>query len=669
LETILVSTRICQMRYIFCFVLFLGFYSAASAQNTPSTLLSQLESATDDSAKAFIYKSIYEQYQYVEPDTARHYLEAGLAYFKNVGYKRGEAIMEGLFGQWESIKGRQELAKVRFRYALKLYEEIHDQQGIASTNNNLGVAEARVGNYVPATKYFLTALHIFEKTKNKKGVVNTYLKLGTLNEVSNNLDKALDYFNKGLELSLTLPEKRNTAYLYNGIGVIYCRKERSDTGLVLFQRALELSRGPEMLETKVLVLMHMGNAYKDLEKFERSLQYYDSALALTSTENMPETYARILLNIAAVKGLTDHQGSLALLEQAYKVAEDIGNRDIRLETMEEMMVQYKRLGDYKAAFSILERSKNLQDSIFTLDKQTEIANLQSVYELEKSNQRVGQLEASEKTNTVQRNLIIFIACLLALTLIGLTATYRRTDKLNRELVKSQEELQRSSTIKDRIFSIIGHDLRGPIANIPMVIELYQDPRTSADERAYMLDLLTENSMASLETLDKLLHWGKSQIKGISILQKQFRASQNLQHQVSLIKGIANNKGITIKNNVSNDTVIFADEDHFNFVTRNLLSNAIKFSHKDSTVTLDADKYSRQGFTVFSVQDTGVGIDKEQKAKIFEAFSSSTLGTNNEGGTSIGLMLCKEFVTENGGDIWVESEPGKGATFYFSFKNS
>jgi signal transduction histidine kinase len=336
--------------------------------------------------------------------------------------------------------------------------------------------------------------------------------------------------------------------------------------------------------------------------------------------------------------------------------------------MEEMMDQYKLLGDYKTAFSILERSKSLQDSMFTLDKQTEIANLQSVYELEKSNQRVGQLEASEKTNAIQRNLIIFIACLLALTLIGLTATYRRTDRLNRELVKSQAELQRSSTIKDRIFSIIGHDLRGPIANIPMVIELYQDPRTSADERAYMLDLLTENSMASLETLDKLLHWGKSQIKGISIQQKQFRASQNLQHQVSLIKGIANNKNITIKNNVPTDTVIFADEDHFNFVARNLLSNAIKFSHKDSTVILDADKYSRQGFTVFSVQDTGVGIDKEQKAKIFEAFSSSTLGTNNEGGTSIGLMLCKEFVTENGGDIWVESEPGKGATFYFSFRN-
>jgi signal transduction histidine kinase/Tfp pilus assembly protein PilF len=657
------------MRYFFSLVFFLGFYQIAIAQDNLPALLSGLKSAKNDSVKAEVYKKIFSYYQHLNPDSARYYTEEGLAYFRERDYKQGIGILTNALGNLESMLGKQELAKVRFREVLKIYQELGDKKGIAVANNGLGITEGRTGNYVAATKYFLKALHLFEEMKDTKGIINTYLKLGTVNDVSNNLDRALDYFTKALELSIKIPHDNNTAYLYNNIGIVYCKKGDVDTGLVCFKKAYAMADTLGLHETKVLSLMHIGNAYKELERYDEALEYYNKALKLSSEDIMPENHARILLNIAVVKGLADHKGALALLATAERITQEIGQRNLQTEIMGEMITQYKAMGDYKSAFSILEKSQVIRDSIFTLEKEAEIANLQSVYELEKSNQRVSQLEQAEARNTTQRNLIIFIACLLLVAVLTLFSTYRYTAKLNKQLVASQQELQRSGLIKDRIFSIIGHDLRGPIANIPMVIELYRDPRTSEDERAYMLDLLTENSMASLETLDKLLNWGKSQIKGISIQQKQFLANHNLQHQVSLIKGIAANKGITILNNVPNNTMLFADEDHFNFVVRNLLSNAIKFSHKDSTVTLDADKYTRPGFTIFSVQDTGVGIDKEQKTKIFEAFGSSTLGTNNEGGTSIGLMLCKEFVTENGGDIWVESEPGKGATFYFSFRNA
>ena len=656
------------MRYFLCVIFFLGLSYTVLAQ-TPPDLLAQLRKEKNDSLKAELYKKVFQQHQFTDVDSALFYINDGLNYFKENGYRRGVAMLTMSLGNIESLQGRQELAKIQYKEALSIYEEIKDDNGIASANNSIGVTEGRSGNHLAATRYFMKALQIFERTNNTKGIVNTYLKLGTVNDVNNNLEKALDYFSKGLELALKTNDDKQAAYLYNNIGIVYCKQEKSDTGLVYFEKALAMSDKPDMLETKVLSLMHIGNAYKDLDKFGKSLEYYDKALVLATVDVMPEHHARTLLNIAALKGVTDQNEGLKLLKQAGAIAKEIGHKTLQLEVMGETILQHKLLGDYKSAFAVLEESKALQDSVFNLDKEMEIANLQSVYDLEKSKERVGQLEESGKKNAMQRNLIILIACVLALSLIGIVAALRRTHKLNRKLVDSEGELQRSSAIKDRIFSIIGHDLRGPIANIPMVIELYQDPRTTESERAYMLDLLTENSMASLETLDKLLNWGKSQIKGIAIQQRQFRASQNIQHQVSLIKGIASNKGITIDNTVSNDTVIFADEDHFNFVVRNLLSNAIKFSHKDSVVSLDADKYKKEGFTVFSVEDTGVGISDEQKARIFEAFGSSTLGTNNEGGTSIGLMLCKEFITENGGDIWVESEPGKGATFYFSFKNA
>ncbi|MBL7718761.1 MAG: tetratricopeptide repeat protein [Flavipsychrobacter sp.] len=657
------------MRYIVCLLICMGLGRFCVAQDKVKGLLKEIEVSPSDSLKAEYYKKLYEYYQYTTPDSAMHYVEQGLSYFRKEEYKPGIARMMGLRGQMASLKGEQERAKVHFNEALALYKEAGDDNGIAVISNNLGVIEGRTGNYLRATKYFLAALHKFEKTGNEKGIMNTYLKLGTVNDINNNLDKALDYFNKGLQIALKQKDERNTAYLYNSIGIVFCKKDMTDTGLVCFQKAYELSQSPEMLETKIHTIMHIGNAYKDLSKYNKALEYYDQVKELVDPELMPETYSRLLLNIATVKGLTNQTQALEILDQAGQIALDIGHRALYLEVLGERITLYQRAGDYKSAFQVLERSKTLQDSLFTVEKNTEIANLQSLHELQQSNIRVEQLEASEKSNTAQRNIIIAIAAILLLTLLALTFSYSKTNKLNRQLLLRETELQRSNAIKDRTFSIIGHDLRGPIANIPMVIELYKDPRTSAEEREYMLDLLTENSMASLETLDKLLHWGKAQIKGTAILPKEFRASHNVQHQVSLIKGIASNKDITLENKVPADTILNADEDHFNFVVRNLLSNAIKFTHPGGSVVVDADRHSQPGFTIFSVSDSGVGIREEELARIFEAFNSSTLGTNNEGGTSIGLMLCKEFVTENGGKIWVESEVGKGSTFYFTFRNA
>jgi signal transduction histidine kinase len=657
-----------RMRFIFCFFLLLGSFHVAVAQNEVPLLLSQLETAENDSIKADSYRQLFDYYQYSNPDSSSFYLDEGTKYFQENNYLRGVALLTMLKGQQESMLGRQEQAKVYYNDALKIYQDISNSNGVAQCNNGLGVIEGKTGNYLSATRYFMTALREFEKINNTRGILNTYLKLGTVNQINNNLDKALEYFNKGLVLALKVGDKRNTAYFYNNIGIAYGRKDMGDTAIAYFERCMALSGSPDMVELKILALLNTGNVYKDKQNYNRSLEYYYEALKLNG-EHAPETKARLILNIATVKGLTDHKGALKDLAEAKQIALEIGQKDLRLEITEEMITQHKFLGDYRSAFSLLEEARILQDSLFNTEKATEIANLLSRHELEKSKEKVEELEVSGKRSTEQRNIIIVIAVLLAVVLLTISYTYRRTSRLNVQLTKSEGELQKTNAIKDRIFSIIGHDLRGPIANIPMVIDLYRDPRTSDAERVYMLDLLTENSMASLETLDKLLHWGKSQIKGTAIQQKSFRASQNLQHQVSLIKGIASNKNITIKDDVPPDTTIYADEDHFNFVIRNLLSNAIKFSHKDSEVLIHADRYTERGFTVFSVKDSGVGIETERLPKVFEAFGSSTVGTNNEGGTSIGLMLCKEFVNENGGKIWVESNEGEGATFFFTLKNA
>jgi signal transduction histidine kinase len=656
------------VKYLFCSILFFWAGFSSYARNV-SELLHKLETEKNDSIKIGLYKDVFYHYQYSQPDSAKYILEEGIAFCRKAGNEKGRAAFIALSGQLESALGRQDVARKRYNEALGIFEELNDPDGVASVYNGLGVCEGRQGNYLPATRHFMKALAEYERTSNTKGIINTYVKLGTVNDISGNIDKALEFHRKGLALSLKTPGDRNGAYFYNCIGVINCKKDRVDSGIIYFNKALLLADSLEQDEIKLLARMHLGNAYKELSQYSRALRYYNEALALSSPGTVPEHHSRILLNIAVIKGLTDHPAALKMLNESLAIANEIGQKPLRLEIMEEMIMQHKLSGDYKSAFLVLEQSKKLQDSIFDVEKDTEMANLIARHELERSNDRVHELEASQAKNALQRNIIITIAFGLGLSLIALSIFYRRVDRLNKSLVKSEAELQKTGAIKDRVFSIIGHDLRGPIANIPMVIELYENPNTTDEEKAYMRDLVVENSMASLDTLDKLLHWGKAQIKGTYIQQRSFNAARNLEHQLSLLKGLATNKSITIINNLPKDTSIYADEDHFNFVIRNLLSNAIKFSHNGSEIYVDADRYAERGFTVFSVKDSGIGIEPERMSKIFEAFGSSTLGTNNEGGTSIGLMLCKEFVVENGGRIWVQSQPGMGTTFFFSLKNA
>jgi signal transduction histidine kinase len=287
--------------------------------------------------------------------------------------------------------------------------------------------------------------------------------------------------------------------------------------------------------------------------------------------------------------------------------------------------------------------------------------------LEKSNAKLTLAEQTRDANARVRNIIIAVALLLVVVLVLLLLVYRKTVRLNAQLKKRESELQKSNNVKDRLFSVIGHDLKAPMAHIPPVLQLLNDASINAEERQYMIDTLAAHSRASMETLDKLLFWGKTQIKGIGINQSNFATDGHINNNIELSKSAAESKQITIINNTPADTFVRADSSHFDFIVRNLLSNAIKFTNNGGSVTINAETTSKPGFVVFSISDTGTGISNERLANIFEPFVNSTRGTADEKGTGIGLMLCKEFVEENGGAIWVETREGRGATFYFSLK--
>ncbi|MGY0035337.1 ATP-binding protein [Pedobacter sp. NJ-S-72] len=235
-----------------------------------------------------------------------------------------------------------------------------------------------------------------------------------------------------------------------------------------------------------------------------------------------------------------------------------------------------------------------------------------------------------------------------------------------DLRVTEKRLQELNATKDKFFSIIAHDLRNPFTSLISFSELiYKNANRLSTEKIESLAFRMNDSAKQAYTLlENLLHWSKMQT-GILQPDPQELSVEDLLAEIKRVSSsIAIAKGIEIKIEETCSGKIVADQQMMNTVLRNIIANAIKFSHANSTIILKA--HYRQDTILFSVTDSGIGIEKENIERLFKMDSSfSTPGTQNEMGTGLGLRLCREFVEISGGRIWLESELGLGTTIYFT----
>jgi len=216
---------------------------------------------------------------------------------------------------------------------------------------------------------------------------------------------------------------------------------------------------------------------------------------------------------------------------------------------------------------------------------------------------------------------------------------------------------------------LAHDLRSPLATIINLLYVINDDELPAPERKELINMVTVTSNASLDTLNNLLKWGEMQIKGIRLNAVELHPKEIVENDMALLSASAKLKEITMQNNIDESIRIVADRDHFEFLIRNLLSNAIKFTKQGGLVSVSAHAVAGKKEVQFTVKDNGVGIDAAKLESIFTIGNVSTDGTRDEKGTSIGLVLCKEFIEANHGRIWVNSIPGEGSEFVFVLKGA
>jgi PAS domain S-box-containing protein len=227
----------------------------------------------------------------------------------------------------------------------------------------------------------------------------------------------------------------------------------------------------------------------------------------------------------------------------------------------------------------------------------------------------------------------------------------------------EEQLKISNEYKDKLFSIIAHDLRGPIGTIDNLLETMID--INPEESSKRIDIFQKLQLTTKRTyqlLDNLLKWALSQKDEISFNPQINNLSDIIKFNKNLFETDANNKGIKLNNHCEPNLNAYYDEDMIDSVLRNLISNALKFTSEGGEVSIHSSTSNNQ--VKIWVKDTGRGIEKEQLLLFLEE-GNKEIGMKSETGTGLGLVLCKEFIKKNKGEIWVESEIGVGSTFYFT----
>lgn len=233
-----------------------------------------------------------------------------------------------------------------------------------------------------------------------------------------------------------------------------------------------------------------------------------------------------------------------------------------------------------------------------------------------------------------------------------------------EAMKSKQqadELQKLNQLKDRIFSIMAHDLRGPLLNLGEVLRMTSDDTISPEEFKLLAPTLTKDISYTADLLENILHWSRSQLKGYSINREQFDLKKLISSEISYHFKAASVKKIEIIQDLADDLHAFADLVMMQMVIRNLLTNAIKFCHPNCQIIIAA-YYLNEKYIAVQIRDNGVGISEDNIKRIFSGENVSSRGTQNEKGTGIGLMVCWDFMERNEGSIDIESILGTGTVF-------
>ncbi|UII26506.1 tetratricopeptide repeat-containing sensor histidine kinase [Fulvivirga maritima] len=568
--------------------------------------------------------------------------------------------------------------------ALKLFEKLGDGESMMMCLNNIGEDYFDLDLFSDAYDYYQQSLRKAREEENKLYIAISTYNIGRVLKAMGQLEKAMEYIQNSLELSRVINDSEGIAYSYHDIGEILILESEYKQALVKLHEALKVSR---RLSLKVLTpkIMHkIAIAHENLKEFKQALHYHDSSMAIYQTINNKSGMAEAFLGKGVVyRKMSSYDKANSLLNRSLEMSDNIQDRDLMIEGYHELSLLYERRRLFEQSLNYYKKYKALQDSLFGEKRSEQFAQIQLKYETANKDMEIAFLSQQEEQQKRQleneeffRNILVVILAFTAVLLITLYRSSLRRKKINRLLLQHQQEMEEQSremsgllAMKDKFFSILSHDLRSPINAIIGILDMVESGYVTQEELLQLTKSLKLRLLSTKKLLGNLMDWALIQMNEITIKEEDIDLHQLAAENINFFRD-TNDKNIQFINSIPEGTVVHTDRNMLDLIIRNLASNAMKFTEEEGLVEL-ACQDKDQEWLILKVIDNGIGMSQEQQNILFTNASGlhTTRGTANEEGTGLGLKLCKEFVERMGGDIWVESEEGKGTTFLFTVKKS
>lgn len=640
-----------------------------------------------------LIKALYNINDY---ERALEYILKSEKLSNNLNYKRGIAEVTYYKSLIYAQKDDYINAISGYNKSKTLFHSLNDTLNVAKINNSIGLIEIKRGNYNKGLQFSLAAIKELEKRNLVKELNLAYSNLAKAYYNINLYEKAIEFYLKALDVQMKLNDTKGINESHSKLAELYSNKKEHRKAIEYFEKVIESSESDND-SIRGHVFPKLGAEYLKFNDFDKATRYLIQGYNINTRTN---NQAGLLLALNNLGDLNLKQGRLKTAE---KQLLDAGAIAKNLNNKTELLKHYKLMKSLDSTRRRFDRAFVWQREYYELNNSLKKAEIKPVINSEKpadvdlnsnvinqpiDNNPVNTISSVDKTEMNKKldkyklllyallAALIVVSALLVLVYLKRNSNIKYMQELEEKNLKIElqndafseqtKHLENVNNVKDKLFSIVSHDLKDSLSSINGFIDLLKDGSLSREEFDNLIPELSENANNASLLLFNLLNWSKSQMQSLEPKPSLFDIQEVFESKVKLIEQRMENKGIDLIDHSLRDFA-YADRSMFEIVVQNLLANALKFCKNGDTITVS--NHISNGSCIISIADTGIGISKENLSKLFKSSSFTTMGTDNEKGTGLGLSICKELVELNNGKIWVESTQGIGSTFYVQLPKS
>jgi two-component system, sensor histidine kinase and response regulator len=556
----------------------------------------------------------------------------------------------------------------------------------AFSNYVLSRAHWAKGNYQLSTKYAFKSLKIYENSSQIYHWGECLSALGRTFADQKDYALAHEYIQKGLSLAVKNNHEMLLAEVLREQSYLLLEEKKYDSSLQCINRAISIyNKYNDSVNISVLS-SRKARLLFELGRLKESKEYIQQALLMDSLVKNRRGLGITLYQAGLVEWkLGNTEEALAYLKRSLRTLEELNNIQNIIKIRSTLADIYQTKNQNLQVIEELKKVSALKDSLYSLEKNVKIQEMQAVYELEEKDHIIRLLEDENliEKKTAQNQKILLLSVTTIMVLLGLLsylfwrmrgnqlklnkslATKNQEIELQNEEIQSQSDsLHQINQLKSKILSVISHDLRGPIKNLYMLLEMVTKKIVTPQEFAELSVKLKSNLNVTQRTLENLLNWSMGQMEGIKTEPVSFNINSVIDDVAQLSEEAANHKQLLVKSDSKNPVFVLADINQVHLILRNLFNNAIKFSQRDGEVIITTE--IKNQFCFISIQDNGIGMTQAEVDMILNTNEYFTkVGTDQEKGTGLGLLLCKDFIKRNGGELAIASKVKVGTRVTFS----